>query len=569
MKKGVVIIIIMAILAGYSYALTVTLTEPTNSQTLSGNSVTFKCKADEAVTSLKLYHNINGWQENQTNSSAVSINTDYSFTTISNIAAGSYNWNCLASNETSGFFASSNYSFTISSNKAPFYTTIPNMKWSEDTVNNSLDLDNYFTDPDGNSLSYYISDNSLAKFDIDNSTGIVTIKPKANYSGSFTAAFTASDASLTNTSNNILFNITQVNDIPYLIKPIPNQTWKTTNELKIDLSDYFDDVDSNLTYSATNLTNIDINFNNQEERVVLKAKNNWTGTSKIIFKANDSFIVLSSNEVTLKVVVENTAPEIRSYFPLEDPRVNTSNPFNFSIQGYDANGDLIRIQWYLNDAAITGATTSSYVFTPATKGVYKLKAIISDGVFTDSQEWAVFVSSINEQSSGINATAGNNLCGNNLVDAGEGCQTCQIDVKCADDEKCVENKCILEEKSNRTLVLIIILGVALISIAVSLFLYYRHKKGYQFVEETPIKEENVEKKETKISPAVEIDDIYPDKRKGMKERKTVSSVILKDYVKTCLNKGISPEKIKKNLLEKGWKKEQVEAALLEFELKRK
>src|SRR3989344_4177251 len=520
MKKGVVIIIIMAILAGYSYALTVTLTEPTNSQALSENSVTFKCKADEALTSLKLYHNINGWQENQTNSSAVSINTDYSFSTISNIAAGSYNWNCLASNETSGFFASSNYSFTISSNKAPFYKIIPDMKWPEDTVNNSLDLDNYFSDPDGNSLSYYISDNSLAKFDIDNSTGIVTIKPKANYSGSFTAAFTESDASLTNTSNNILFNITPVNDIPYLIKPIPNQTWKTTNELKIDLSDYFDDVDSNLTYSATNLTNIDINFNNQEERVVLKAKNNWTGTSKIIFKANDSFIVLSSNEVTLKVVVENTAPEIRSYFPLEDPRVNTSNPFNFSIQGYDANGDLIRIQWYLNDAAITGATTSSYVFTPATKGVDKLKAIISDGVFTDSQEWA-------------------------------------------------ENKCILEEKSNRTLVLIIILGVALISIAVSLFLYYRHKKGYQFVEETPIKEENVEKKETKISPVVEIDDIYPDKRKGMKERKTVSSVILKDYVKTCLNKGISPEKIKKNLLEKGWKKEQVDAALLEFELKRK
>lgn len=313
MKRGVFIIIFLVLLAGFSYALTVTLSEPTSGQTFTSADVTFKCQVNENVSSLKLYHNITVWQENQTNTTEIIPGSDYSFTAINGITNGDYQYNCLA-NDTD--FASSNFTFTISAstNTAPFYSIIPDLIWPEDTVNNTLNLNSYFTDPEGDNLVYYLSDAPNIKVNIDNSSGIVTVTPNGNYSGSFIASFTASDGSLTNTSNNLLFNITPVNDAPYLITAIPNQSWTYGNGLRIDLTEFFGDVDnSDLTYTAPNLTNFDITIGN-DNTAVINASSNLVASETVVFTANDSLLTKDSNIVNLSVKSGNVAPEIRSFF---------------------------------------------------------------------------------------------------------------------------------------------------------------------------------------------------------------------------------------------------------------
>jgi len=589
MKKGVLLIVFLVLLAGYSYALTVSLSEPTNSQTFTTtDDVTFKCQVDENVSSLKLYHNITGWQENQTNTTEVIPNSDYSFSIINDISNGNYLWNCLANEST---FSSSNFTFTIdiSTNGAPYYSFIPNMVWPEDTVNNTLDLNSYFTDPDGDNLVYYISDAPNVIVDIDNSTGLVTISPNGNYTGSFVSTFTASDGSLMNTSNGILFNITPVNDPPYLIIEIPNQTWTYGNGLIVDLSEFFGDVDnSKLTYSATNLTNIDITIDNDDKSASLTAKDNWVGSETVVFTANDSLLVVSSNAVNLIVKSGNVAPKIRSHLPLENPKLNLTDSVTFSIDITDADNDNLNIQWYLNSAAITGANSNSYSFTPINKGSFRLSVVVSDGVLTDSYEWTLVVTDfgfINENNTQQKPV---NLCGNSEVDAGEGCETCRLDVICSEDEMCIDNKCVLETKSGFRTLIIIIISIFAISLITAFILFYKHKMSFKFKERLLLKDlktkedkksgprpEELKVKADKKSgprPIVEIDDIYPDKRKEepvKKTTKTVSSVMLKKYIESCISKGIPTEKIKKNLLDKGWNKNNVEAALLNFELKKR
>jgi|GEM_PF-2675169 hypothetical protein len=152
------------------------------------------------------------------------------------------------------------WNLTVSNvNRVPTFTTINNLTWSEDTVNNSLNLTQHFSDVDiDDTLTYSSTTLNNISIDIDNTTGIVTLTPNTNFNGISNLTFTVFDGTNTNTSNEVSLNITPVNDAPTITNVPDNSTNEDTTpqDKWYNLSLYANDVDEDsLTFSIISQSN--------------------------------------------------------------------------------------------------------------------------------------------------------------------------------------------------------------------------------------------------------------------------------------------------------------------------
>jgi hypothetical protein len=120
-------------------------------------------------------------------------------------------------------------------------TTIPNQTWIEDN-NQSINLNNYFTDADNDTLTY--TSTSVNNITISIAGSTITFTPDANFFGTGTVTVTASDNLTTTNSNQFTLNITAVNDIP--TTNFPTIAFPEGGSVTIDLDDYTTDPDTPL-----------------------------------------------------------------------------------------------------------------------------------------------------------------------------------------------------------------------------------------------------------------------------------------------------------------------------------
>ena len=111
---------------------------------------------------------------------------------------------------------SDEFTITVSNvNDAPFLNLsnqIANITIAEDT-NTTLNLSNHFVDPDKDTLTFTSSTPINVSVSINGA--IATFIPNANFSGTTNISFKAADASSSsNVSNNVIINVTPVNDKP-------------------------------------------------------------------------------------------------------------------------------------------------------------------------------------------------------------------------------------------------------------------------------------------------------------------------------------------------------------------
>jgi len=95
--------------------------------------------------------------------------------------------------------------FTIINRAPVLISIIPNATWNEDTILTGLDLDDYFTDPDGETLTYTSTKVPNINVSIDNVTHVVTYTPKANFNGNATVIFYAYDPHDARAESNIVY----------------------------------------------------------------------------------------------------------------------------------------------------------------------------------------------------------------------------------------------------------------------------------------------------------------------------------------------------------------------------
>jgi PGF-pre-PGF domain-containing protein len=176
------------------------------------------------------------------------------------------------------------------------------LSWPEDTVNNSLNLSQYFADVDGDDLNYTSTVPANVVVSINNDTGIVSLTPAGNWSGVDYVVFTAYDPiGLSVVSNNISLNVTPVNDAPVFSGVISGKSWDEDSSTTIDLSGFFSDIDNaSLLYYMINNSRIVASFSGGV--ATLTPVSGWFGVEVVRFVAGDGEFNVSSNNVTLTVV---------------------------------------------------------------------------------------------------------------------------------------------------------------------------------------------------------------------------------------------------------------------------
>ncbi|WP_052344231.1 Ig-like domain-containing protein [Bacillus ndiopicus] len=130
-------------------------------------------------------------------------------------------------------------------NTAPTYTQIPAQTVKKNTTA-TVTLANYFSDAEGNTLTFTASSNNTNVATVSIASGKLTVTGKAI--GTATITVTATDGSL---STSQAFSMTVANTAPSYTQ-IPGQTTKKSVSITLNLNNYFSDVDNDaLSYSAT------------------------------------------------------------------------------------------------------------------------------------------------------------------------------------------------------------------------------------------------------------------------------------------------------------------------------
>ena len=170
--------------------------------------------------------------------------------TITGVAAGSATITVTAT-DTANATATQDISVTVTSNRAPVLTgSIPTQTVSLTGSAVTVDLDSYFSDPEGNPLTYSATSSNVSRATVSVSEATLTITGVAT--GWATITVNATDPS--NAGAQQSFSVSVIsNRSPISVGPIPNQTVRVGETAgTVDVSSYFSDPDGNpLTYSAT------------------------------------------------------------------------------------------------------------------------------------------------------------------------------------------------------------------------------------------------------------------------------------------------------------------------------
>jgi hypothetical protein len=467
MKKGLLLVFVLLLLPMAMASMTVTLNSPSNGNTSSSSSMDFNCSVVDdsfSTSSIKLYTDTSGtWGQTGFTASGALNSSSFS---VASLSDGTYLWNCLVENANGDTaFASSNYTFTVSSSS--FSGPISNQSWNED-VNKSdaFDLDDYFA----GASSYTFSGNSSITVSVD-SDNEVSFSPTANWYGNETIIITSD---LSDASNSILLTVNNVNDAPYIVSNISNQSTTTGTNISLTMSTYFAEYDSADSLNYT-ITSDSFSIIESGSTVTIYADSStWTGSEDVTITASDGTASQVSNEFKITVnsststTTSTSSISVSSYLPSSDPSINPGDSQEFSVT---VSGDSITYTWYLDDVD-QSVSDSDMRLTFADAGSFEVKVIISDGTDEETLTWTVTVADEAEAEVGsiLSESGDSAMCGDGEIGDGETCSNCPMDVACEAGTSCQDGACV-QNKSNASAIIVFLLIIGGI-FATAIVIYY-------------------------------------------------------------------------------------------------
>ncbi len=204
-------------------------------------------------------------------------------------------------------------------NQPPVVSGIPDQSIAEGSSFVTINLDDYVDDPDNldSEMSWGYSGNSELGVDITSRVATITI-PGAEWSGSETITFTATDPGLLSGSDAAVFEVTAVNDPP-VVSGIPDQSIAEGSSFAtITLDNYVTDIDnddSEIVWTSYAVTNLTVSIVN---RVATITPNdiNWNGSETITFEAVDPGELSDFDTAIFTVTPVNDPPEITGQNPI-------------------------------------------------------------------------------------------------------------------------------------------------------------------------------------------------------------------------------------------------------------
>jgi len=193
--------------------------------------------------------------------------------------------------------------------------SLPDITIDEDETYSGLNLNDYFSDPEGDVLTFSVvsKDSTHVKVTLD-AGGNVTIKPDANWFGVCNITFEASDGDANigepSIQDDMKVTVNSVNDLPFQKESFSDVVMfeNSTYNLTLKLDEVFGDIDDELTYTYSGASHIQVTIR-EDNSIMLSAPDLWFGDETITFTARDSETSISTT-VNVTVQHRNHAPSI-------------------------------------------------------------------------------------------------------------------------------------------------------------------------------------------------------------------------------------------------------------------
>ena len=272
------------------------------------------------------------------NVSRATVSTSEATLTITGVATG---WTTITVNATDPSNAGAQQSFSVSvvSNRSPISVgPIPNQTVRVGGTAVTVDVSSYFSDPDGNPLTYSASSSNTSKATVSVSEATVTITAVA--AGSATIRVTATDPSNASRSRSFSATILASNQVNR-VGTIPNQTVSLsgTGTATVDVSGYFSGpVDDTLTYSATSSSSSAATVSLSEATLTITGVAAGSSTIRVTATSSSNTSATQSFSVT---VYSNRSPTTVGTIPAMEIINSGYDSFNVADYFSDPDGNTL------------------------------------------------------------------------------------------------------------------------------------------------------------------------------------------------------------------------------------
>ena len=203
-------------------------------------------------------------------------------------------------------------------------------------------------------MTWIYADNTSVSVSINSTSHIATFSAPANWNGSDTVTFTATDLGGLSDSDAVTVTVNPVNDPPAL-EPIPDVSFdEDGSHSEMDLDDYVSDIDNtddDMTWTYSGNTDVSVSINSSASHVVtFTASANWNGSETITFTATDTDGLGDSRSMTVNVNAVNDAPAVAN-LAINPLPPELEDDLNASYTYYDVDGGTeisVEIKWYKN-----------------------------------------------------------------------------------------------------------------------------------------------------------------------------------------------------------------------------
>jgi hypothetical protein len=334
----------------------------------------------------------------------------------SQLTAGTYNIR-IGATDAAGNISYQTFVITVDTNTAPTITSAATGSVAENAAISTVVYTATATDVDaGQTLSYSLTGTDAGSFDIDASTGVVTLKASANYEAKASYSFNvvATDngtGSLTDTKA-VTVNVTNVNEAPNITSGSTGSVAENAAISTVVYTATATDVDAGqtLSYSLTGTDAGSFDIDASTGVVTLKASANYEAKASYSFNVvatdNGTGSLTDTKAVTVNVTNVNEAPNITSgstgsvaenaaistvVYTATATDVDAGQTLSYSLTGTDAGS--------FDIDASTGVVTLKASANYEAKASYSFNVVATDngtGSLTDTKAVTVNVTNVNE-----------------------------------------------------------------------------------------------------------------------------------------------------------------------------
>ena len=292
----------------------------------------------------------------------------------------------LTGTDPGGLSASHGFTLTVKANSAPTTNgTIPDQTVKVEGTAATVDLSDYFSEPDGDTLIYTAVsslDNTALKIvlSVSVSGDTITLTPSAE--GTVTITVTATDPGALTATQQFSVTVKQKNRAPAAVGSMADRTMTGGTGEDIDVSSYFSDADADtLTYTASSSDTAKATVSVTNATVSVAAV--LAGTTTITVTATDTENATATQSYTLTVQQGNNAPAPKqgiTKLPAQSIKLDKTATLDLANYFTDADGDTLT---YSATSADTGKATvsvssSTLTITPVAEGTTTVTATATD-----------------------------------------------------------------------------------------------------------------------------------------------------------------------------------------------